>query len=76
MLGKLKGATPAYLLSIGMPMLHTRTLLAAATMAPDARARQRVGRIRALRRAFETADVDSDNKLEREELETVVVALQ
>ena len=41
---------------------------------PEA-ARQRVGRIRQLRGAFDLADVDYDNKVEREELETVVVAL-
>jgi len=35
----------------------------------------RLGRIRALRQAFDTADVDDDDAVDREELKTVIVAL-
>ena len=75
LLGKLKDATAAQLVQAGLPVLHSRTLLKAAALAPAARAKARIGTIRNLRRAYEMADCDGDNQLRGQELKTVVLSL-
>jgi hypothetical protein len=70
---RIKHVTAGDLERVGVPLQDSRKLLHAASLSPAARARMRVGRIRALRRAFDTADVDSNDRLEREELEVRVI---
>jgi Ca2+-binding EF-hand superfamily protein len=75
LLGRLKDVTWAELEEAGIERESAHQLLKFASLSVGQRGRERVGRIRALRQAFDTADVDDDDAVDRDELETVIVAL-